>query len=134
LISGTHFLFTPCGHLDDGNPDSNDRAEDAEIHEGNTGRQCGQYQEGQKDQPVDLGANDVRLSVRVFECRVRHSLSPETNRQLVQWVTADQVEQWEQEDPHNVDKVPVQAKVVDGRCMPLGISALRRFIEQRKQD
>src|SRR3984885_5195687 len=56
------------------------------------------------------------------------------NEQLVQWVTADQVEQWKQEDPHYIDKVPVQAEIVDGRGVPSGISVLRSLIKQRKQD
>src|ERR1700735_1591785 len=42
---------------------------------------------------------------------------------LVQRVTTDQVEQWEQEYPNNIDEVPIQPKVVDDRRMSAGISA-----------
>src|ERR1700750_2521973 len=48
-------------------------------------------------------------------------------------MSADEVEQGKEEDPHNIDEVPIKSKVVDCGCMAVDVSALVGPVEQNRQ-
>src|ERR1035437_10166518 len=47
---------------------------------------------------------------------------------------ADQIEQREQEDPDDVDKVPVEPEILNEREMPVGISTCSRTEDHEAQN
>src|ERR1700726_582247 len=53
---------------------------------------------------------------------------------LFQRMAADEIQQREKEDPDNIDEVPIQPEVINGRGMPVGIRAVVRLEKQDEQN
>ncbi len=53
---------------------------------------------------------------------------------LLQRMAADEIQQREQKDPDNIDEVPIKPEIIDGRGMPIDISAVLRLVEQNEQN
>src|ERR1700679_2840708 len=47
---------------------------------------------------------------------------------------ADEIQQREKENPDNIDKVPIESKIVDGRGMPVHVGSVIRLVEQNEQN
>src|ERR1700739_3666428 len=53
---------------------------------------------------------------------------------LSQGMAADEIQQREKEDPDNIDELPIQPEVIDGRGMSVSIRAVVSLVEQNEQD
>src|SRR5580658_9126082 len=54
--------------------------------------------------------------------------------QLFQRMAADEIQQREKKDPDNIDEVPIESEVIDGRGMPVDIRPMPRLVEQIEQN
>src|ERR1700730_8499652 len=53
---------------------------------------------------------------------------------LFQRMAADEIQQRKKEDPDNIDEVPIQSEVIDGRGMSVGIRTVVCLVEQNEQN
>src|ERR1700683_1348695 len=53
---------------------------------------------------------------------------------LLQRMAADEIQQRKKKDPDNIDEVPIQPEVIDGRGMPIDVSAVPSLVEQNEQN
>src|ERR1700723_4418688 len=49
-------------------------------------------------------------------------------------MAADEIQQREKEDPNDIDEVPIQSEVIDGRGMPIHVCAVICLVEQNEQN
>ena len=87
------------------------QVEGPEVEPGDEDGECGQHQERCEDAEVDAQRENV---FRMYVCRARHSRSPH------------EIEQGKEENPDQIDQVPVQAGELDRRVV-LG----REMVSQR---
>ena len=83
------------------------------------------HQQGKKDDRVRHRADDL-VFLLVFLVRFAHRCLPR--------MPADQIQQGEEIDPDNVDKVPVKPEVFDKRDMSRGIRSGLRSEDHEDQD
>src|ERR1700733_1415077 len=53
---------------------------------------------------------------------------------LFQRMAADEIQQREKKNPNDIDEVPIQSEVIDGRSMPIHVCAVIRLVEQNEQN
>src|ERR1700733_14106231 len=54
--------------------------------------------------------------------------------QLFQRMAADEIQQRKKKNPDNIDEVPIESEVIDGRSMPVDIRPVPRLVEQNEQN